>query len=115
MCKHVAKVAAEQPDGARILGIHSEGPYLNRVGENGVNTETPVVDMDLIKQIHQDCAGYLKLMAIAPEVQGSQQAIDYLSEKGVVMSFAHSNCNYEEAMQAFENGLTVSTPILPTS
>lgn len=109
MCKHVAKVAAEQPDGARILGIHSEGPYLNRVGENGIETETPIVDMNLIKQIYQDCAGYLKLMAIAPEVPGSQQAIDYLREKGVVMSFAHSNCNYEEAMQAFENGLSVST------
>ena len=109
MCAHIAKVAAEQPDGARILGIHSEGPYLNRVGENGIKTETPVVDMDLIKQIYKDCAGYLKLMAIAPEVEGSQQAIDYLRERGVVMSFAHSNCNYEEAMQAFENGLSVST------
>jgi N-acetylglucosamine-6-phosphate deacetylase len=109
MCKHVATVAAEEPDGARILGIHSEGPFLNRVGENGVKTETPVVDMALIRQIYSDCGGYLKLMAIAPEVEGSQEAIDYLRERGVVMSFAHSNCNYEEAMQAFENGLSVST------
>jgi N-acetylglucosamine-6-phosphate deacetylase len=30
-------------------------------------------------------------------------------DRGVVLSFAHSNCNYEEAMQAFANGLSVST------
>jgi N-acetylglucosamine-6-phosphate deacetylase len=44
MCQHVAKVALEQPDGARILGIHSEGPYLNRVGENGIPTNPPIVE-----------------------------------------------------------------------
>jgi N-acetylglucosamine-6-phosphate deacetylase len=109
MCQHVAKVALEQPDGARILGIHSEGPYLNRVGENGIPTNPPIVDMEVIKQIYEDSAGFLKLMAIAPEIEGSQQVIDFLRERGVVLSFAHSNCNYGEAMQAFANGLSVST------
>jgi N-acetylglucosamine-6-phosphate deacetylase len=65
--------------------------------------------MEVIKQIYEDSAGFLKLMAIAPEIEGSQQAIDFLLERGVVLSFAHSNCNYEEAMQAFANGLSVST------
>jgi len=105
----VAKVAREEPDGARILGIHSEGPYLNRVGENGIQTEPPIVDMEEVKRIYEDCDGYLKLMAIAPEIEGSQQVIDYLREKGVILSYAHSNCNYEEAMEAFERGLSVST------
>lgn len=109
MCKTVAAMAKERPAGARVLGIHSEGPYLNRVGENGVATETPTVDMAVIQQIYEDSDGYLKLMAIAPEVEGSQEAIDFLVERGVVMSYAHSNCNYEEAMEAFSNGLTVST------
>ncbi len=105
----VAKVAKEEPDGARILGIHSEGPYLNRVGENGIQTEPPIINLEEVKRIYEDCNGYLKLMAIAPEIEGSQQVIDYLQEKGVVLSYAHSNCNYEEAMEAFEHGLSVST------
>ncbi|HAE42500.1 MAG TPA: N-acetylglucosamine-6-phosphate deacetylase [Clostridiales bacterium] len=109
MCKVVAKVAKEQPDGARILGIHSEGPYLNRTGEKGIEAETPTVDMDLVKKIYEDCDGLLKLMAIAPEIKDSQKVIDYLREKNVVLSFAHSNCNYEEAMHAFQHGLSVST------
>lgn len=109
MCRVTAKVAKEQPDGARILGIHSEGPYLNRVGEKGVQTAAPTVDMKLVQQIFEDCDGYLKLMAIAPEIEGSQQVIEYLRAKNVVLSFAHSNCNYEEAMQAFHHGLRVAT------
>lgn len=109
MCKVVAKVAKEKSDGARILGIHSEGPYLNRTGENGVQTKPPTVDMKDVKQLYEDCDGFLKLMAIAPEIEGSQQVIDYLRDKGVILSFAHSNCNYEEAMQAFRYGLSVST------
>lgn len=109
MCRAAAKVAKEQPDGARILGIHSEGPYLNRVGEKGIQTAAPTVDMKLVQQIYEDCDGFLKLMAIAPEIEGSQQVIDYLRAKNVVLSFAHSNCDYEEAMQAFQHGLRVST------
>lgn len=109
MCKYVAKVAREKPAGARILGIHSEGPYLNRVGEKGIQTEPSQIDMEVVKQIYSDCDGYLKLMAIAPEIEGSQQVIDFLRGKGVILSFAHSNCNYEEAMNAFKHGLSVST------
>ena len=109
VCKAVAKVAKEQPDGARILGIHSEGPYLNRVGEKGIQIKPLTVDMKLVRQIYEDCDGYLKLMAIAPEIEGSQQVIEYLRAKNVVLSFAHSNCNYEEAMQAFHHGLRVAT------
>ncbi len=109
MCKAVAKIAKEKPVGARILGIHSEGPYLNRVGENGIQTDPPTVDMEEVKRIYEDCAGFLKLMAIAPEIERSQQVIDYLRDKGVVLSFAHSNCNYEEALEAFKHGISVST------
>jgi len=109
MCKVVAKVAKEKPDGSRILGIHSEGPYLNRVGEKGIQTEPPTVDMKLVHQIYEDCGGFLKLMAIAPEIKDSQKVIDFLRERNVILSYAHSNCNYEEAMEAFGRGISVST------
>ncbi|MGD0708128.1 MAG: amidohydrolase family protein [Anaerolineaceae bacterium] len=109
MCKYIEKVSREQLGGAKILGIHSEGPYLNRVGEGGIYVEPPTVDLELVKKIYEDSEGLLKLMAIAPEIPNSQKVIDYLREKGVKLSFAHSNCDYDEAMKAFENGLSVST------
>ncbi len=109
MCKYIAKVAREQPDGAQILGIHSEGPFLNRVGEGGVYVEPPQVDMELVEKIYADLDSLLKLMAIAPEIPDSQKVVDYLRDKGVVMAYAHSNCNFQEAMRAFDNGISVST------
>lgn len=109
MCKYIAEVAHEQPDGAKILGIHSEGPYLNRVGEGGIYVDPPTIDMGMVRKIYEDSDGLLKLMAIAPEIPDSQKVVDYLRARGVVLSFAHSNCNYEEAMKAFENGISVST------
>ena len=47
----IAKVAKQNNDGAKIVGIHSEGPYLNRVGEKGIDTGHPDVDMALVRKM----------------------------------------------------------------
>ncbi len=107
--KDVANVAKQENDGAKILGIHSEGPYLNRVGEKGVDTGHPDIDMDFVKKMVDDGEGLLRLVAIAPELPDSQKAIDYFNDHGARVAYAHSNCNYEEALKAFKNGITVST------
>lgn len=109
MFNTIAKMAKQDNDGAKILGIHSEGPYLNRVGEKGVNVSHPDIDINHVKEMVKEADGLLKLFAIAPEIEGSQEVVDYLTEQGVKVSFAHSNCNYDEAMAAFEGGISVST------
>ena len=65
---YVAKVAKSDYDGARVLGIHSEGPYLNRVGENGRPEPHPDVDMNFVQKMWEDSDGLLKLVAMAPEI-----------------------------------------------
>ena len=107
--KDIVTVAVEQPRGAKIVGIHSEGPYLSRVGEKGVDNGHPDVDMDQVKKMVEDSKGTLKLVAIAPEIKGSDEAIKYLTSKGVKVAFAHSDCNYAQANEAFSKGITVAT------
>lgn len=107
--KEIAEVAQEQPLGAKIVGIHSEGPYLNRVGEKGVDTGHPEVDMEQVRQMVKDSAGLLKLVAIAPEIPHSMDVVDYLLNQGVKVAFAHSNCDYAEAQAAFAQGISVAT------
>ena len=107
--KMIAEVAREENDGATIVGIHSEGPYLNRVGEKGINTGYPEVDMEFVKQMVKDGDGLLKLFALAPEIEGTDEVIEYLTNQGVRVAYAHSDCDYEEAKAAFERGITVST------
>lgn len=105
----VAKLAEEDVDGAKVLGIHSEGPYLNRVGEKGVDTGHPDIDLDELKQNVAKARGKLKLFAIAPELPKAREAIEYLTGEGVRVAFAHSNMMLEEANEAFSWGITVST------
>ncbi|MBR5340500.1 MAG: amidohydrolase family protein [Erysipelotrichaceae bacterium] len=105
----IAEVAKENKDGAAIMGIHSEGPYLNRVGEKGVDTGHPDIDLDRIERAIKNSNGLLKLMALAPELPLSKQAIRLLNKNGVRAAFAHSNQTYEEALESFKDGISVIT------
>ena len=107
--KNVVAVIRENPEGARILGIHSEGPFLNRVGEKGIDTGHPEIDLDHVQQMIDEGEGYLRLVALAPELDRSKEAIRLLNRNNVRVAFAHSNQTYEEAMESFKNGISVIT------
>lgn len=108
--KQVAEVAKEgYENGAFIRGIHSEGPYLNRVGEGGRPEPHPDIDMKDVYQMWDDSQGLLKLFAMSPEIPGSKEAADFLRSKGVTIAFAHSNANAAQARQAVDDGWRVST------
>ncbi len=104
-----ADMAEEVYEGAKILGIHSEGPWGARVGEKGINLGYPSVDMEYARQMVENGKGKLKLVAIAPEVDGAEQAIAYFLEHGVRMAIYHTNANYEEANCGIDLGITVAT------
>ncbi|NCB34401.1 MAG: N-acetylglucosamine-6-phosphate deacetylase, partial [Erysipelotrichia bacterium] len=108
--KQVAEIATEgYEDGAFIQGIHSEGPYLQRVGEGGRPEPHPDVDMEYIHQMWEDSKGLLKLIAMAPEIPGTKEAAQFLISKGVKIAFAHSDAKAAEARQAVDDGWRVST------
>lgn len=110
MIRAVAEVAKENLQGAKILGIHSEGPWLNRVGEKGIKTGWPEVSLDIAKKMVEDGQGLLKLVALAPEIPGIDEVIDYFLSQGVVLANAHSDNNFVQSMEAYDKkGLRVST------
>ena len=105
------KVSQEEVDGATIMGIHSEDTERlgNRVGENGTPIDVDHLDMDLVKATWENSHGMLKLCGIAPELPGSDEAIKYLTDRGVRVAFMHSEAEYAEARESFKKGITVST------
>lgn len=108
--KEVAEVSIEHDYvGANVLGIHSEGPYLSRVGENGRPEPHPDVDMKFVHKMWDDAQGLLKLVAMAPEIPGTDEAKDFFLSKGVVIAYAHSDCKMKEAKKAIDSGYRVST------
>ena len=111
MIKQVADAAPKLAGcGADIIGIHSEGPWLNRTGEKGIWEPWPEVSLEKAKQMVEDGRGKLKLVGLAPEIEGIGPIADYFLSQGIVLAFAHSNNNYEEAMEAYDKkGLSVAT------
>lgn len=92
-----------------ILGIHLEGPWGARVGEKGVNTGYPKVDMKLAEEFLKAASSKLKLIDIAPEVEGAIEAIDFFVKNGVTVGAYHTNANYAQASAGIDAGITVAT------
>ena len=109
MLKTIAEVAEEDNDGATILGIHSEGPWLKRAGEKGGKVIVPDVDIDVAKKMVLDSNGWLKLVAVSPEIVDIKDTLDFFKTKGIILAFAHSDMYYKEATEAIKGNLTVAT------
>lgn len=107
--ENVARIAEERPTGAEILGIHSEGPYLSRVGENGRPMPSPPVDMGVVRKMVSDGRDWLRLVALAPEIEGVPEAMRYFLKHGIKLAFAHSDLKSEGTRQAIADGITVAT------
>lgn len=97
-------------DGADILGIHFEGPYLNKEYK-GAQPEQYILPASVSEfEEYQDAAnGLIKVMTIAPENDKDYALTKYASQHGVVVSIGHSACTYEDAYLAIANGATSIT------
>ncbi|MVO98981.1 N-acetylglucosamine-6-phosphate deacetylase [Paenibacillus lutrae] len=99
------KGAAGQERGARIAGIHLEGPYLNpkRKGmQNEKHLRHP--DLEEMTLILNEAGSLVKMVTIAPELPGGMELIALLKERNIVIALAHSDATYEEAKLAFAAG-----------
>lgn len=110
--KNVAKVVREGYEGARILGVHFEGPYLDMVYK-GAQPEEHIVKgtIEEFKQYQEDAEGLIKYVTLAPEHDKGFELTRYLSENGVVVSMGHSGATFEEARMAVANGAKSMTHV----
>ena len=105
----LSEMADHEQDGAKICGIHSEGPWGSRVGEKGVNTGYPAVDLDRARLMVEKGKGKLKLVDVAPEVDKGLDAIRYFVSQGITVGMYHTNANAREANAGVDAGATVAT------
>lgn len=104
---HSVRAVGGKEPGARILGIHLEGPYLNvrkKGMQNAAHLRNP--DMEEMRCILELGQGSIKMVTLAPELPGGMEMIAFLKEHGVVTAIAHSDSTYEQAKHAFALGAT---------
>ena len=99
------RVAAFTPDGgADFAGIHLEGPFVSikKIGaQNPDYLQNP--NTALYYHMQEASGGLVKILALAPELEGAMEAIQQISGE-VTCSIAHSTASYEVAKQAFAKG-----------
>lgn len=102
--KKDAKKIADLND-KRIVGIHAEGPFVNPVRKGGMNElKIQAPDVSLPTMINDVSGGMLKIMTVAPEIEGIDDVINTCINMGVKVSMGHSDATYEEAKRAVEMG-----------
>ena len=99
-----------QPKTAEILGVHLEGPFLNPLkrGAHPVEFLLPLT-IENVKQVLGDCAGIVKIITLAPELDSTGEVISYLHSLGISVSLGHSQATAEQAQQAFARGASMVT------
>ncbi|GBD25418.1 N-acetylglucosamine-6-phosphate deacetylase [bacterium HR30] len=102
----IAMATGGEP-GARILGIHLEGPFLNRHCAGAQNRRwMRAPDLAEFDDLVARSGGLIKMMTIAPELPGAIPLIAVAVERGVVVALGHSEANEEEALLAIDAGAT---------
>lgn len=97
----VKAAAGKGTGGAQVLGIHLEGPYID-MGKRGAHHPDHVRPPSLpeLEEIWELAGPLLRLVTLAPELEGAEAAIRRLRSWDVTVAIGHSNATYEEAMAA---------------
>jgi N-acetylglucosamine-6-phosphate deacetylase len=103
----IGAAAARPPAAGRpsILGAHLEGPFLG--GAPGAHPRQHLVplDLDWLKAMPSD----VRVVTLAPELEGAADAIRLLTERGVLVSLGHSTATYQQAVAAIDAGARLVT------
>lgn len=109
---NVASVAEEGYEGAEILGIHFEGPYLDMEYKGAQPPEAIATGTVEQFQLYQKAAkGMIRYITLAPEHDEDFRLTRYCRKSGVVVSMGHSSATYEQALMGIANGAMSMTHV----
>ena len=105
-CKNINGFIKKQEKGARVLGINSEGPYLNpKFGaQEPVNSIIPIYSE--YSRLIESAEGNLKLMTVSPEIKGAAELIKYLRLNDIVVAICYTEMSVEELYRSIEMGVS---------
>ena len=101
-----------QPDhpGAMPVGIHLEGPFLSHA-KRGVHSPDLLrkPSIELFTRFWEAAEGHIRLLTIAPEIEGAPELIEHATRLGVRVSLGHSNATTPEAERGIASGAVSAT------
>jgi len=90
------------PAGARVLGVHLEGPYISREKLGAQPDFARALDLAELQRLNGLFP--ICLITLAPEVPGHMEVIESLCAAGFRVQIGHTLGTYEEGLQALSKG-----------
>lgn len=95
----------EHTEGAILVGINMEGPFISEKKKGAQNDKyIKVPDIDFYRRLQEKSGNMIKLVEVAPEEEGAMEFIKAVKDE-VVVSIAHTVADYDVAMAAFKQGV----------
>jgi len=94
--------------GARILGVHLEGPFINQVRKGAQNPHLIRTATEGEAQKYLE-SSVVKLIALAPEIKENRTLIQACVQNGITVSAGHTDASYEEMVAAVDLGISQVT------
>lgn len=115
-CIEQLKAAINEPNnginGARLLGTHLEGPFLNPQYRGSMAEHLlRKADSILFKKYYDAAEGTIKFVTVSPEVEEVPELIKEMRKLGIVVAIGHSGADYDTSMTAIKNGASCVTHI----
>jgi N-acetylglucosamine-6-phosphate deacetylase len=106
IARFIARQLKSDEPRAEVLGVHYEGPFLNKV-RRGVHPAEwiQLPSAELLERLLQAAAGNARILTIAPELLGATPCIDAALKAGVVVAMGHTDATYEQARAAIARGV----------
>jgi len=96
--------------GAHMIGIHLEGPFISPVFK-GAQREDAIIlpSIEQFELLNKASGNLIKLVTLAPELEGAYPLISYLKNQNIVASIGHSNASDQHVIQALNLGASCFT------
>jgi len=94
-------------EGAVALGLHLEGPYINlerKGAQNAAHVRSPSIEE--LDEVYRAAGGALRIVTMAPELDGALEVAAWLRSKGIIPSAGHTDATYDEMMAGVEAGFS---------
>lgn len=100
----------EAREGAELLGIHLEGPFLAPAYKGAMPEHLlRQGDAGLLRSYQEQAEGGIRYLTVSPEVEGTIDMIPAARELGIVTAIGHSGADYDTAMSAIAAGAHAAT------
>jgi len=105
-----AVAAIGREDGAQVMGLHLEGPFISpqRLGVMKAGT-VQNVDLGLMEQLWEAAEGRIVNMTVAPELKGMRELALFCLQRGIVLQAGHTEAEYENMVEGMQAGILHST------